>query len=108
MTKVALRLKYQIEQVISCQLDPSIITNPNSSVITKDVIKTAKEAGGTEYRACVIFCLLVCERWFKLQGLQELWDYDLLDGRALACEVIAKHMYATTFHKEELIHMCLS
>lgn len=94
VTKVALRLKYQIEQVIPCELEAAVITNPNSTVITKEVIQTAREAGGEEYRACVVYCLLVCLRWFKMQALVELWDSDLHDCRALACEVIAKRMYA--------------
>jgi hypothetical protein len=93
VTKVALRLKYQIEQVIPCELDESSITNPNSSIITNDVKSTAEAAGGEEYRSCVIFCLLVCSKWFKLQAIDELWDAPLLQCRAIACEVIAKHMY---------------
>jgi len=92
VTKIALRLKYQIERVIPCELDSNEITNPNSSVITKAVVQTTREAGGEEYRACVLYCLLVCLRWFKAQALIELWDSELYAGRALACEVIAKHM----------------
>jgi hypothetical protein len=93
VTKVALRLKHQIEQVIPCELDKDLITKPNSHIITQDVIKTAKDAGGQEYRACVVYCLLVCLRWFKMQGFSELWDSELHGCRALACEMIAKHMY---------------
>jgi hypothetical protein len=92
VTKVALRLKYQIEQVIPYELQESLIISPNSSIITKDVIDTAKEAGGEEFRACVLFCLLICEKWFHTQGLDTLWDSSLLDCRALACQVIAKNM----------------
>lgn len=92
VTKVALRLKYQIERVIPCELDTSQITSPNSSIITKSVVETAREAGGDEYRACVVYCLLVCLRWFKAQAAIELWDSDLYFARAIACEVIAKHM----------------
>lgn len=92
VTKVALRLKYQIEQVIPYELQQSLITNPNSSIITKDVIHTAKDAGGEEFRACILFCLLVCERWFHIEALNALWDSSLLDCRALACQVIAKQM----------------
>ncbi|KAL1857167.1 Calcium channel yvc1 [Paecilomyces lecythidis] len=92
VTKVALRLKHQIEQVIPCELDEDLITKPNSRVITKDVIQTAREAGGDEYRACVVYCLLVCLRWFKMQGSAELWDSELYECRAVACEVIAKQI----------------
>ena len=85
-------MKYQIEKVIPCELEHSVITNPNSDVITKKVIQTAREAGGEEYRACVLFCLIVCLRWFKVQSRVELWDSSLHKCRVLACEVIAKHM----------------
>ena len=93
VTKVALRLKYQIEHVVPCELEASALTNPNSSVITKSVIQTARDAGGDENRACVIYALLVCLRWFKTQALVELWDADLFALRVLACEVLAKALY---------------
>jgi len=96
VTKVALRLKYQIEQVVPCELDESDIINPNSSIITNDVIRTAEAAGGEQNRSCVIFCLLVCSRWFRSQADTELWDASLLECRAVACEVIAKHMYVVS------------
>ena len=92
VTKVALRLKYQVEQVVPCELDESDIINPNSRIITKDVIQTARLAGGDDLQACVPFCLLVCLRWFKIQAQEELWDSDLHERRAIACEVIAKRM----------------
>ncbi|GKZ39793.1 hypothetical protein AbraIFM66950_001223 [Aspergillus brasiliensis] len=92
VTKVALRLKYQVEQVIPCELEESDIVSPNSRAITKNVVQTARLAGGDDLQACVPFCLLVCLRWFKLQAEEELWDSDLHERRALACEVIAKRM----------------
>ena len=92
VTKVALRLRYQIEQVVPCELEEWKITKANSPVITHKVIKAAKEAGGKEYPSCVIYCLLVCKRWFKRQAQLELWDADLYDVRAVACEVLAKLM----------------
>ncbi|ERF76956.1 hypothetical protein EPUS_02668 [Endocarpon pusillum Z07020] len=92
VTKVALRLKYQLEQVIPCELDEAQITRANSPVITRKVIKTAQEAGGEKYQACVVYCLLVCKRWFKRQALLELWDAELHEVRAVACEVMAKRI----------------
>lgn len=89
---MALRLKYQIEQVIPCELEEYKITKANSPVITRKVIRTAKEAGGEEHKACVVYCLLVCNRWFKRQAIVELWDADLHNVRAIACEVLAKQM----------------
>jgi Polycystin cation channel len=90
VTKVALRLKYQIEQVIPCELVERKVTKANSPIITKKVIQTAKEAGGKEHAACVVYCLLVCKRWFKRQAMLELWNSEMHDVRAIACEVIAK------------------
>lgn len=92
VTKVALRLKYQIEQVISIEVEESRVTKANGPIITAKVVKCAKEAGGEEYRACVVYCLLVCRRWFIKQARLELWDSDLHDVRAVACEVIAKRI----------------
>ncbi len=92
VTKVALRLKYQIEQVIPCELEEWKVTKANSPIITKKVIQTAKEAGGKDHGACVVYCLLVCLRWFKRQANIELWDADLHNVRAVACERMAKHM----------------
>ena len=92
VTKVALRLKYQIEQVVPCEIELARITRPNSPIITQKVIKATREAGGKEYSACVIYCLLVCRKWFKRQALLELWDSELHDARAVACEVLAKRL----------------
>lgn len=90
VTKVALRLKYQIETVIPCELDEWKITKAHSSVVTPAVVRTAKSAGGEEYKACVVYCLLVVKKWFKKQAILEMWDSELHDVRAVACEVIAK------------------
>lgn len=90
---MALRLKYQIEQVVCCEVDEGVLTDPNSRVISDGVVATANRAGGDENRACVVFCLLVCLRWFKIQASVELWDADLHAMRAVACEIIAKRMY---------------
>ncbi|KAE8367663.1 hypothetical protein BDV27DRAFT_142562 [Aspergillus caelatus] len=103
VTKVALRLKYQIEQVIPCEVEESIITSPTSRVITESVVRTAKQAGGEDLHGCVVFCLLVCLRWFKIQAIEELWDSDLHESRALACEVIAKRIIETEEDQDFLL-----
>ncbi len=95
VTHVALRLKYQIEQVVPCELPEERITQPHSEVITPAVVKTAKSAGKVagmteDYGACVVYCLLVCKAWFKYQAKLELWDADLHELRAVACERLAK------------------
>ncbi|KAI9696719.1 MAG: hypothetical protein M1836_005081 [Candelina mexicana] len=92
VTKVALRLKYLIEEVIPCELEEERITKAHSNVITRHVLQCAREAGGEDSRSCVVYCLLVCKRWFKRQAILELWDADLHNVRAVACEVLAKHL----------------
>jgi hypothetical protein len=92
VTKVALRLRNLIEECVPCELEEEQITRPHSKIITNKVIQAAKDAGGNEHRACVVYCLLVNKRWWMHQALVELWDADLHKVRAVACEVIAKAM----------------
>lgn len=92
VTKVALRLKHQIEQVVPCELEEEQITKAHSSIITNAVLRTAKEAGAPEHNACVVFCLLVVKKWFQKQAISELWDADLHDVRAMAAEIMAKRL----------------
>ncbi|KAK5129092.1 hypothetical protein LTR08_003912 [Meristemomyces frigidus] len=95
VTLVALRLKYQVETLIPCELPADRITQPHSNVITPAVIKTAKSAGkvagsSDDHASCVVYCLLIVKHWFQLQARLELWDADLHEVRATACEVLAK------------------
>lgn len=89
---MCLRLKHQIEECVPCELPEELITRSHSPIITPGVVQTAKTAGGEEYKACVVFCLLVVKRWFRKLALAELWDQELYTVRAAACEVIAKHI----------------
>lgn len=107
VTKVALRLKYQIEEVIPIELPEDKITAANSGVITQNVVQTAKEAGGKDYAACVVYCLLVCKRWFSRQASLELWDADLHQVRAVACEIIAKRIIEAEEDQEYLMQKVL-
>lgn len=107
VTKVALRLKYQVEEVIPYELEQWKVTEANSPIITKKVINTAREAGGKEYAACVVYCLLVCRRWFKREALLEPWNSDMHDVRATACEVIAKQITEGEEDLDYLIHEVL-
>ena len=97
VTYIALRLKYQVEQVIPCELPEERVTQPHSNVLTPAVVKTAKSAGKVagmekDYGSCVVYCLLICKRWFKQQAKLELWDADLHELRAVACERLAKEI----------------
>lgn len=94
VTKTALRLQHQVETIIPCEIEEFKITKANSPVITKRVIATAKSAAGEDRNdaACVIYALLVVNRWFRRRALLELWDADLHNVRATGCEMIAKHI----------------
>ncbi|KEZ45743.1 Potassium ion channel yvc1 [Scedosporium apiospermum] len=107
VTKVALRLRHLIEECVPCELEESLITQAHSRVITKKVILAAKEAGGEQYRSCVVFCLLVCSRWFKRQAILELWDADLHNVRSTACQVIAKAIIENEEDTSYLLHTLL-
>jgi hypothetical protein len=107
VTKVALRLKYQIEEVIPFEIPEDKVTSANSGIVTKKVVKTAKEAGGKDYAACVVYCLLVCKRWFRRQANLELWDADLHNVRAAACEAIAKQIIEGEEDQEYLMQEVL-
>lgn len=92
VTKIALRLKHQVECVIPCELEEVKITAAHSHVITPAVVETAKSAGGEEYKACIVYCLLIVKKWFKKLAQTELWDADMHNVRAIACEIIAKRI----------------
>ncbi|KAF1811606.1 hypothetical protein P152DRAFT_459543 [Eremomyces bilateralis CBS 781.70] len=107
VTKVALRLKHQIEQVIPCELDECTVTKPHSSIITHAVVNTAKQAGGEEYAACVVYCLLVAKKWFTIQAHHELWDADMHRVRSVACEIIAKRIIEEEEDQQYLLEQVL-
>lgn len=92
VTKVALRLRYLIEQCVPCELEEELVTKAHSRVITPKVLEAAKEAGGEQYASCVVYCLLINKRLFNRQAMVQIWDADLYNVRAVAAEVIAKYL----------------
>ncbi|KAI9849370.1 MAG: hypothetical protein M1838_000175 [Thelocarpon superellum] len=107
VTKVALRLKFLIEEIIPCELEAWKVTKANSPVLTHQVQLAAKEAGGDKYRGCVVYCLLVCKRWFKRQAVLELWDAEMHQVRATACEVLAKLLIESEANQDYLLQELL-
>jgi hypothetical protein len=69
VTKVALRLKYLIEQVIPYEVEEAKVTKAQSPILTSEVLSTAKKAAGDDCKGCVVFCLLLCKSWFHRQAV---------------------------------------
>ncbi|KAF4507756.1 hypothetical protein G6O67_004219 [Ophiocordyceps sinensis] len=78
-----------------------------SRIITSSVIQAAKDAAGPEHGGCVVYCLLVNQRWFRHEALVELWDSGLHKLRAEACGVIAKAIIETEENMGYLLHAVL-
>ena len=92
VSRVARRLKHQVEQLIHCEVETSDITRPTSSIVTRHVVLKAKRAGGDKNAACVVFCLLMARKWFNRLAVLELWDAGLHHLRAITCDIIAKRL----------------
>ncbi|KAF3937285.1 hypothetical protein ABW19_dt0201221 [Dactylella cylindrospora] len=107
VTLVAMRIKYLIEETVPCELDEDLIIKPHSPIITQKVIELTRNAGDHEHRACVIYCLLVCLQWFRWQSLKELYDADLGQLRAVACQMLAKRIIESTDDQEYLFQELL-
>ncbi|KAF1992465.1 hypothetical protein K402DRAFT_449808 [Aulographum hederae CBS 113979] len=103
VTRTAVRLKKQIEAVIPCELEVEKVSKPHSPIITDKVIATSKAAGGPE----VVYCLLIVKKWFRRQAQLELWDAEMHDVRAAACEVIAKQIIEREEDEEYLMQEVL-
>ncbi|KAL7822605.1 calcium permeable channel [Trichoderma gracile] len=107
VTKVCLRLRHLVQECVPCEMEESRITAPHSRIITPHVIRAAKEAGGQEHRGCVVYALLVNQRWFKHEANAELWDASLHHLRAEACGVIAKALIEEEEDTAYLLHSVL-
>ncbi|ERT01172.1 potassium ion channel [Sporothrix schenckii 1099-18] len=107
VTKIAIRLRYLIEECIPCEMEEDVITRSHSQVITKKVVQAAKEAGGEDNKDCVVYCLLICKRWFWHQAHIELWDAEMHNIRSTACEVIAKLIIESEENTNYLMHAVL-
>ncbi|KAJ3493531.1 hypothetical protein NLG97_g4668 [Lecanicillium saksenae] len=107
VTKVCLRLRHLVQECVPCEMDEARVTTPHSKIITQQVIQAAKEAGGESHKSCVVYSLLVNERWFRREALVELWDAGLHNLRAEACGVIAKSLIEGEDDAQYLMHAVL-
>lgn len=99
--RIALNLKYLIDQVVPIQFNEDLLTSPFSEILTSKVVQLAREAAGgkgngkintssRKYRAVLIFCLLKVSHWYQRMALSELQDSDLYTSRNIAAQQIAK------------------
>ncbi|QYT01486.1 Ca2+ permeable channel [Trichoderma simmonsii] len=107
VTKVCLRLRHLVQECVPCEMEESRITAPHSRIITPNVIQAAKEAGGQEYKGCVVYALLVNQKWFNHEANVELWDAGLHNLRSEACGVIAKALIEEEEDTAYLLHSVL-
>ncbi|EGX46438.1 hypothetical protein TWF173_008994 [Orbilia oligospora] len=107
VTLVAMRIKYLVEETVPCELDEDQITRPHSAIINNNIIELARNAGGDENKSCVIYCLLVCLEWFRWQSKKELYDADLGQLRAVACQILAKRIIESTDDQDYLFQELL-
>ncbi|KAK6507550.1 hypothetical protein TWF481_005980 [Arthrobotrys musiformis] len=107
VTLVAMRIKYLVEETIPCELAEDQIIRPHSAILTNNVIELARNAGGEENKSCVIYCLLVCFQWFRWQSVKELYDADLGQLRAVACQMLAKRIIESTDDQDYLFQELL-
>ncbi|EJP64718.1 Calcium channel YVC1 [Beauveria bassiana] len=107
VTKVCLRLRHLVQECIPCEMEEARVTTPHSKIITKKVLQAAKEAGGESHKSCVVYSLLVNQRWFRREAVAELWDAGLHNLRAEACGVIAKALIESEDDTHYLLHVVL-
>lgn len=104
MTKICLRLKHQIEQVIPYELEEEKVVKANSPIITQAVLDTANKAGGDgDKTACVVYCLLIVKKWFKVCGTSirssEEYADNIRNKQLPSCGTPTSSMYAPSLPK---------
>ncbi|KAF3908316.1 hypothetical protein AA313_de0207252 [Arthrobotrys entomopaga] len=107
VTLVSMRIKYLVEETVPCELEEEQMTKPHSPILTSKVVDLCRNAGGEENKPCVIYCLLVCLQWFRWQSVKELYDADLGQLRATACQILAKRIIESTEDQEYLFQELL-
>lgn len=104
--KIALRIKELIDIIVPITFDQSVVTRPDSPVITERIMELVKQAAGgsgngvsgtssRKYRAALIFVLLTVKRWYDDSAQQQLFDAELYNLRTSAAEAIAQRLIET-------------
>ncbi|KAK9475091.1 uncharacterized protein V1510DRAFT_346603, partial [Dipodascopsis tothii] len=92
VTEVALKVKALIDAVVPIELKESRITRPGGSVITPEVLDVVRQAAPGRLKPCLIYSLLVCNRWYYKLKRKDLFDADLNELKMVACEMVAKRI----------------
>jgi hypothetical protein len=104
--KIALRVKKLIDTVVPIQLQPEMVTRPDSPVLTDRVYELLLEAAGGKgngevgtssrrYRCTLVFVLLIIKKWNTRSSNRVLYDAELYQTRALVAEYLAKRILET-------------
>ena len=80
VTKTAIRLRYLINECVPCELEEDKITQAHSKIITDKVVKAAREAGGNEYAACVVWSSETSIQWQTTYGIRFTVYWSIRDG----------------------------
>ncbi|OLL25622.1 Eukaryotic translation initiation factor 2 subunit alpha [Neolecta irregularis DAH-3] len=109
VAKTASRVRFVIERLIDCELDQEEIVKPNSRIMTKNVVALVEDIGGPAIhdRACIVFALLICRRYFQRQLVTDLTDTDVNLPRVVACDILAKRILEKTTDKNFLFQEVL-
>ncbi|KAK0549184.1 Calcium channel yvc1, partial [Tilletia horrida] len=76
------------------EADATVPLHRRSSNRSGAVVGTAQQQAleNDDLSGCIVYCLLVCYRFFWRQSRSELWDADLHESRMVACDLLAKRI----------------
>ncbi|TFK55588.1 hypothetical protein OE88DRAFT_1622056 [Heliocybe sulcata] len=89
VTKLVRRLRALTLKLLPVEVDPEVLKEPTSRVITLGVINAYIAAAG-DFVEALPYCLLRARREFMWEANHNPADYGENFGRAVACEVLAR------------------
>ncbi|KAF8076642.1 calcium activated cation channel [Lyophyllum atratum] len=91
LTRLIRRLRALTLALLPVEVDPEVINEPTSRVITPQVISAYRAAAGDFFEA-LPYCLLRAKAEFMWDANHNPADYGENRGRAIACEVLARRI----------------
>lgn len=99
--RIALNLKFLIDQVIPIEYPLDLITVPKSRILNQQVLQAVYDAAGGsgdgkhgtsshKYRSVLVFALLKVCGWYWTLRNNEMSDFELYAARACAAQQLAK------------------